>query len=51
MLETLNIHSKLKIMKWIDTKDFFFFCLLSLCKSISSHKLTGLIDTYAIIPH
>ena len=25
MLETLNIHSKLKIMKWIDTKDFFFF--------------------------
>ena len=30
---------------------FFFFCLLSLCKSISSHKLTGLIDTYAIIPH
>lgn len=30
---------------------WYFFCLLSLCKSISSHKLTGLIDTYAIIPH
>lgn len=24
MLETLNIHSKLKIMKWIDTNDIFF---------------------------
>ena len=30
---------------------WYFFCLLSLCKSISSHKLTSLIDTYAIIPH
>jgi len=23
MLEALNIHSKLKIMKWIDTNDIF----------------------------